>query len=89
MRRMLHPLPKIIGKPFNTYAGASQVALVVKNSYANPGDARDTGLIPGSGRYPGGGHGNPLQYSSLENPIDRGAWWPTVHGVAQSWTRLK
>ena len=47
------------------------------------------GLIPGLGRSPGGGHGNPLQYSCLENPIDRGAWWATFHGVAKSQTRLK
>ena len=46
--------------------------------------ARDRGSIPGSGRSPGGGHGNPLQYSGLENPVDRGAWWATIHGVAQS-----
>ena len=52
----------------------SQVALVMKNTPANAGDLRDTGLIPGSGRSSGGGHGNPLQYSCLENPIDRGAW---------------
>ena len=50
----------------------SQLALVVKNSTANVGDARDMGSIPGSGRYPGGGHSNPLQYSCLENPVDRG-----------------
>ena len=55
--------------------------LVVKNS---PVNARDTGSIPGSGRSPGGGHGNPLQYSCLENPIDRGAWQPIVHGVTES-----
>ena len=53
------------------------------------GDLRGTGLIPGSGRSPGGGRGNPLQYFCLENPLDRGAWWATVHGVANSWTRLK
>ena len=46
-------------------------------------------MIPGSGRSPGGRHGNPLQYSYLQNPMDRGAWWATVHGVAKSWTRLK
>ena len=46
-------------------------------------------LMPGSGRSPGGGHGNPLQYSCLENPIDRGAWWATVHGVAKGQTSLK
>ena len=65
--------------------GVSQVVLVVKNPPANAGDARDTGSIPGSGRSPGGGHGNPLQYSSLENPMDRGAWWATVQRVTQSW----
>ena len=67
----------------------SQVALVVKTPPANAGDVRDTGLIPGSGRSPGGGHGIPLQYSCLENPMDRGAWWPTVHGVSknQAWLR--
>ena len=47
------------------------------------------GLIPGSGRVPGEGHGNPLQYSCLGNPMDRGTWWATVHRVAQSWTQLK
>ena len=51
---------------------ASQVVLVVKNPPANAGDVRDLGLIPGSGRFPGGGHGNPLQHSCLENPIDQG-----------------
>ena len=48
--------------------------------------AGDLGLIPGLGRYPGEGHGHPLQYSCLENPTDRGAWWATVHGVAKSQT---
>ena len=62
----------------------SQTALVVKNPPANTGDIRDSGSIPGSGRSPGGGHGNPLQYSGLENPMDRGGWWATVHGVAES-----
>ena len=47
------------------------------------GDIREVGLIPGSGRSPGGEHGNPLQYSCLENPMDRGAWWGTVHGVTK------
>ena len=65
---------------------ASQEALVVKNLPANVGDIRGSGLIPGSGRSPGGGHGNPLQYSCLENPMDRGACWATVHGVAKSRT---
>ena len=68
---------------------ASLGALVVKNRPANAGDRRDSGSIPGSGRFPGGGHGNPLQYSCLENPLDRGAWRATVHGVAQSGTPPK
>jgi len=59
---------------------------VVKNPSANAGDTRDAGSISGSGRSPGGGHGNPLQYSCLENPMDRGAWWDTVHGAAKSYT---
>ena len=67
----------------------SQVVLVVKNLPVNAGDARDGGSIPASGRSPGGGHGNPLQSSCLENPMDRGAWWATVHGVTKSWTQLK
>ena len=66
--------------------GASQVVLVVKNPPANAGDVRDVGLIPDSGGSPGGRHGNALQYSCLENPMDREAWWATVHAVAQSRT---
>ena len=62
---------------------ASQMAPVVKNSSANAGDP---GSISVLGRSPGEGNGNPLQYSCLENPMDRGAWWATVHGVANSWT---
>ena len=65
------------------------VVLVVKNPPANAGNGRDVGLIPGSRRSPGGGNGNPLQYSYLENPMGRGAWQATVHRVAKSWTRLK
>ena len=57
----------------------SQVVLVVKNLPANAGDVRDTGSIPGSGRFPEGGHGNPLQYSCLENPMDREAYSPWGH----------
>ena len=69
---------------------ASQVVLVVKNLPANAGkDVRDTGLIPESGSSPGEGNGNPLQYSCLENPMHRGGWRATVHGVTKSWTLLK
>ena len=68
---------------------AFQVALVVKNLPDNAGDTGDMDSIPGSGRSPGGGHGNPLQYFCLENPLNRGAWWATVHRVAKSQTQLK
>ena len=61
---------------------------MVKTLPANAGDIRERGSIPGLGRSPGGGHYNPLQYSCLENPIDRGAWQATVHKVTKSWTRL-
>ena len=62
---------------------------VVKKSLANAEDIRDLGSIPGLERSPGEGHGNPLQYSCLENPMDRGAWWATVQGVTESQTWLK
>ena len=65
------------------------MALVVRNLPANAGEVRDAGSIPGWGRSPGGGHGNPLQYSCLENPMDRGAWQATVHRITKSWTQLK
>ena len=69
---------------------ASQVALVVKNLPAKAGDIKDMDSIPRSGRSPGeGGHSNPLQYSCLESPMDRGAWWATIHRVAKSRTPLK
>ena len=71
----LHPKP--VGFPDGT---------MVKNLPANAGDIRNLGSIPGLGRSPGGGNGNPLQYSCLENPMDRGTWWATVHGVTKSWT---
>ena len=75
----------------HSYSGTwgFQVALVVKNLPANAGDVRDASSIPGSGRSPGAGHGNPLQYSCLENSVDRGAWWAIVHGVEKSHTQLK
>ena len=75
--------------PFRTSFEASQVALVVKkekkkNLPANAEDIRDMGSIPGLGRYPGEGNSNPLQYSCLENPMDRGVWRTIAHGVADS-----
>ena len=66
------------------FAGSS----VVRNPPANAEAREDTGSIPGLGRSPGEGNGNPLQYSCLENPMKRGAWWATVHGVVKSWRRL-
>ena len=60
-----------------------------KESTCNVGDTGDLGLIPRSRRFPGGGHGNPLQYSCQENPMDRGDWWATVHGVTKNRTQLK
>ena len=68
---------------------ASLVVLVAKNLPANAGDTKDVGLIPGSGRSPGEGNGNPIQCSCLETPLDRGARRATVHRVAQSRTSLK
>ena len=65
------------------------VVLVVMNPPANAGNIRDVCSIPGLGRSPGGGHGNPLQYSCLEDPIDRGAWWATAHGITKGQTQLK
>ena len=67
----------------------SQVALVVKNPPVNTGEVRDAGSIPGLGRSLGEGHGNPLQYSCLENPMASGAWWATVHRDTKSQTQLK
>ena len=61
---------------------------MLKNAPANAGDRRDVGSIPGMGRSPGGGHGSPLQYLCLENPMDRGAWRATVHGAAKSRSQL-
>ena len=81
-------------KNLSTYTGsglcyraswASQLVLVVKNPSANAGDARNMGSIPGLGRFPGAGNGNPLQYSRLENSIDIGTWSAIVHGVAKRW----
>ena len=76
--------PLLVGMRIGTATGGA----VVKNPPANAGDKRDAGSIPESGRSPGGGHGNPLQYSCLENPMDRGAWQATVYMVIKSWTQL-
>ena len=68
--------------------GAPQTVRVVKNSPVSAGDPRDVDLIPGSGRSPGGGHGNQLKCICLGNSMDRGAWQAAVQGVTKSWTRL-
>ena len=65
-----------------------KVVLVVRNPPANAGIIRDVGSVPGLERSPGGSHCNPLQYSCLENPVDRGAWWAIVHAAAKNWTQL-
>ena len=62
---------------------------MVKNLPANAGDRGDTDLIPGLGRFPGGGNGNSLHYSCLQSPMDRGDLWAIVHGVTKNWTELK
>ena len=72
-----------------SYLGFLGGTIVVKNLNANAGDAGNKGLIPGAGKSPGGGHGSPLQYSCLENPIDRGVWQAIVHGGAKSQTQLE
>ena len=83
------------GLPFSKFlnklctSGTSQVVLMVKNLAANAGDIRNTDSIPGLERFPGEWHGNPLQYSCLENLMDRGVWWDTVHRVENSGTPLK
>ena len=78
-----------VDRSIRVFSNEYQVALVVKNPPANAGDRRDAGLIPGSGRSPGGGPGNPFQCSCPENPVDGGAWWATVHGVSMSQILLK
>ena len=68
---------------------ASQVVLVVRNPHTNPADVRDESSIPGSGRSPGGGRGNPCQYSWLENSSEEGVWWATIRGVANGQKQMK
>ena len=80
------PCPVLTVSTCKSCVWATQVALVVKNLSVSGGDIRDASSIPGLGRSPGGGHGNPLQYSCLGNPTDRGNWWATVHGVTKKWT---
>ena len=77
------------GEPWILNHWTSQEVLVVKNPPANAENIRDAVSFPGLGESLGEGYSNPLQYSCLENPVDRGAWWATVYRVAQSWTRLK
>ena len=74
LTHVIHPLGHLWGFPGGT---------MVKNLPANAGGARDVGSTPGTGRSPGKGNGNPLQYSCLENSTDRGAWWAAIHGVAK------
>ena len=83
------PSPFLIPDSIISHLYTSQVALGVMNPPANRGDVRDAGLIPGSERSPGEGHGNPPQYSCLENPMDRRAWQSTLHRVTKSQIRLE
>jgi len=85
-RELTEPVNRIWAKAF---IAVVQVVLVVRNPPAHARNTGDMGSIPGSGRSPGEGNGNPLQYSCLENPMGRGAWWAMVHRVAKSLTRLK
>ena len=87
MRHRLQPAFALHPPPSSQVA--SQAALVVKNLSAKAGAMRDAGSIPGSGRYPGGGYGNSLQYSCLENPVDRGDCQTTLHWVTKSRTKWK
>ena len=73
-------------QPYSYVSILPKVVPVVKNPSANAGDLRDVGSIPGSGRSTGEGHGNPFQYSCLENPMHKGAWWAIVHRVTKSQT---
>jgi len=81
-------LKKYLCRAANFLTGASKVAPVVKNLPDYAWGVSDVGSIPGLGRFPGGGNGNPFQYSCLENRMDRGAWWATVHGAAKSQAQL-
>ena len=83
-----HCSPGVVCYHGLTLYGAFQAALVVKNLPANVGDIRNAGSSSGLGRSSEGGNSKPLQYSCLENSMDRGAWWATVHGVKKSWTQL-
>ena len=88
---MRHSLP-VRRRPSESgsiYTEASQVVLVIKNPVANAGEIKDASSVPGSGSSPGEGHGNLLQYSCLENPMERGAWQAMTHRVAKSWTQTK
>ena len=85
---LLHYISCIIGEFFTAEPPGKQGGSVVNNPSAIAGDTRDVGSIPGLGRSLVEGNGNPLQYSCLGNPMDRGGWWATVHGVAKSQTQL-
>ena len=86
VKSLISPVHHNINGPQDQFSSVSQALLVVKNPPASAGDRREVGSIPGSGRSPGGGNGHPLQYSCLENPIDRGAWRATAYGVTKSRT---
>jgi len=84
IHRNSFPLIQLASSPSSLYPPPHSGGSAIKNLPANVGDAGDAGSIPGLGRYPGERNGNPIQYSCLGNPMDKGAWWATVHGVAKS-----
>ena len=84
MQKMASVIPFSVPTPHCKCDFVAQVALVVKNPPANSGNTRDASSISGSGRCSAGGNGNSFQYFCLENSMDRGAWWATVHGVPKS-----
>ena len=81
-----NPAMRVMGQEMRPYTLGFPGGSVVKSPPASAGDTGDVGLIPGLGRSPGEGNGYPFQYSCLENPTDRGAWWASVHGAAKSQT---
>ena len=88
LRHFFRQVSEILSTSVNRNDDHNTGDLVVKNVSAYAGDTRDTGSVPGLARSSGGGNGNPLQYSCLENPMDRGAWRATAHGVTKSQTQL-
>ena len=86
MKKVFGVSTQIVGQNLRTKSRGSQISLQIKNLPMDAGDSRDEGLIPGSRRSPGEGNGNLLQYSWLQNSMDRGVQWAIIHGIIKSWT---